>query len=64
MSSASLRHQVDLNQLNEQLVAIAQETMQPTQVSLWLRSSSQDGTQNTQVWGGNGNVAKVSDVEM
>ena len=48
-SSASLRHEVDLNQLNEQLVAIVQETMQPAHVSLWLRSSSRDGTQNTQV---------------
>jgi hypothetical protein len=47
--SASLRHGVDLNQLNEQLVAIVQETMQPEHVSLWLRSSSRDGTQNTQV---------------
>jgi MFS family permease len=47
--SASLRHEVDLNQLNEQLVAIVQETMQPAHVSLWLRASSRDGTHNTQV---------------
>jgi hypothetical protein len=47
--SASLRHEVDLNQLNEQLVAIVQETMQPAHVSLWLRSSNQDGMHNTQV---------------
>lgn len=60
--SASLRHEVDLNQLNEQLVAIVQETMQPAQVSLWLRSSSRDGTQNTEVWGVNRIVANVSDV--
>jgi len=35
--SATLRNEVDLNQLREQLVAVVQETMQPTRVSLWLR---------------------------
>jgi hypothetical protein len=35
--SATLRNEVDLDQLREQLVAVVQETMQPTQVSLWLR---------------------------
>jgi hypothetical protein len=35
--SATLRQEVDLSQLSEQLVAVVQETMQPTQVSLWLR---------------------------
>ena len=34
--SATLRHEVDLSQLSEQLVAIVQETMQPAHVSLWL----------------------------
>jgi hypothetical protein len=47
--STSLRHEVDLNQLNEQLVEIVQETMQPTYVSLWLRSRSRDEMHNTQV---------------
>jgi Holliday junction resolvasome RuvABC ATP-dependent DNA helicase subunit len=47
--STSLRHEVDLNQLNEQLVEIVQETMQPTHVSLWLRSRSRDEMHNTQV---------------
>jgi hypothetical protein len=35
--SATLRDEMDLNQLSEQLVAVVQETMQPTHVSLWIR---------------------------
>jgi hypothetical protein len=35
--SATLRNEVDLQQLSEQLVAVVEETMQPTHVSLWLR---------------------------
>jgi hypothetical protein len=35
--SATLRHEVDLNTLSEQLVAVVEETMQPSYVSLWLR---------------------------
>jgi hypothetical protein len=35
--SATLRQEVDLIQLSEQLVAVIQQTMQPAQVSLWLR---------------------------
>ncbi len=42
--SATLRNELDLNQLSEQLVAVVQEAMQPTQVSLWLRPSKQDRT--------------------
>ena len=34
--SATLRHEVDLDQLREALVAVVQETMQPSHVSLWL----------------------------
>ena len=35
--SETLRQEVDLNQLKEQLVGIVQETMQPERVTLWLR---------------------------
>ena len=35
--SASLRQQVDLEQVRTQLLAVVQETMQPAQASLWLR---------------------------
>jgi hypothetical protein len=34
--SATLRNEVDLDQLREELVVVVQETMQPTHVSLWL----------------------------
>ena len=34
--SATLRNEVDLDQLKGELVAVVQETMQPTHVSLWL----------------------------
>ena len=40
--SATLRSEVDLSQLSEQLVAVVQETMQPTHVSLWLRPTAPD----------------------
>lgn len=39
--SATLRSEVDLARLSEHLVAVVQETMQPTHVSLWLRRSDQ-----------------------
>src|SRR5260221_5307585 len=35
--SATLRQDVELDQLREQLVAVVEETMQPAHVSLWLR---------------------------
>ena len=35
--SASIRDEVDLANLSESLLKIVQETMQPEQVSLWLR---------------------------
>ena len=35
--STTLRHEVDLDQLRETLLAVVQETMQPAHVSLWVR---------------------------
>jgi hypothetical protein len=46
--SATLRNEVDLNQLREQLLAVVQETMQPTHVSLWLRKDEQRRKPNTE----------------
>jgi hypothetical protein len=39
--SSTLREEVDLNTLSEQLVAVVQESMQPAHVSLWLRKPEQ-----------------------
>jgi hypothetical protein len=41
--SATLRNEVDLSQLSEHLITVVQETMQPTDVSLWLRPPAHDG---------------------
>jgi hypothetical protein len=38
--SATAREEVDLNHLSESLLAIVEDTMQPAQVSLWIRPSS------------------------
>jgi len=35
--SGRLRQQVDLDTLTAELLAVAEQTMQPTRVSLWLR---------------------------
>ena len=40
--SATLRQEVDLDQLRGQLLAVVQETMQPIHVSLWLRTTAPD----------------------
>jgi hypothetical protein len=47
--SADLRNEVDLNILTERLIAVVQETMQPTHISLWLRSPETSGGQNTRL---------------
>ncbi len=41
--SAVMRNEVDLNRLSEQLVAVVQDTMQPTFVSLWLHKPEHEG---------------------
>lgn len=40
--SATLRNEVDLDQLREHLITVVQETMQPKHVSLWLRPHEPD----------------------
>jgi hypothetical protein len=45
--SATLRQEVDLDQLREQLLAVVQETMQPEHVSLWLRPPEPSRTRKT-----------------
>jgi hypothetical protein len=47
--SATLRHEVELTQLSEHLVAVVQETMQPARISLWLRKSDHERKPNPQV---------------
>jgi hypothetical protein len=45
--SATLRHEVDLDQLREQLLTVLQETMQPASASLWLRPLKHLATHQT-----------------
>ena len=44
--NATLRGEVELNQLREQLVAVVEETMQPAHVSLWLRPVDRERKSN------------------
>ena len=45
--SATLRNEVDLQQLRESLLGVVEETMQPAHVSLWLRPPSHERKPNT-----------------
>lgn len=47
--SATLRNEVNLNQLSDQLVAVVHETMQPAHISLWLRAPEQSRQRNTRM---------------
>src|SRR6266704_4334983 len=47
---ATLHQEVDLNELSEQLVAVVQETMQPSHISLWLRPPATASKQSA-AWG-------------
>jgi hypothetical protein len=40
--STTLRHEVELDQLSEALLAVVQETMQPAHISLWVRPTALD----------------------
>lgn len=42
--SATVRNEVDLDELCERLLAVVQETMQPASVSLWIRPSASHGS--------------------
>jgi len=46
--SATLRNEVDLDQLRTHLLEVVQETMQPTQASLWLRQPTHRATPSLQ----------------
>jgi len=47
--SATLRNEVDLEQLSENLITVVQETMQPAHLSLWLRKSGEERKTDTRV---------------
>jgi len=51
--TASLRDEVDLDRLGERLVAVIDETMEPTHVGLWLRAPREEARQGWRPLGAN-----------
>ena len=51
--SARLRQAIDLDALTAELLAVVDQTMQPTRVSVWLRPPSPHGPPNA-AWAGDG----------
>jgi hypothetical protein len=49
--TARLREEIDLDTLSAELLAVVDQTMRPTQASLWLRPSAQ-GLRSTTSWVG------------
>jgi hypothetical protein len=58
--SATLQREIDLEQIREQLLVVVQETIQPTQVSLWLRQSSRHPGDQVYRWPGSAPVESPS----
>ena len=57
--SATLRNEVDLDQLRRQVVAVVEETMQPAHVSLWLPKPNQPVKYKAQSWGADSLVSPM-----
>ena len=47
--SATLRNEVDLDQLHEDVIAVVEETMQPEHISLWIRLPDPSRQPNTRL---------------
>ena len=47
--SATLRNEVDLDQLREDVIAVVEETMQPEHISLWIRPPDPARQQHTRL---------------
>jgi hypothetical protein len=48
--TATLRNEVDLSRMSEDLVAVVQETIQPAHISLWLRPTEHEEKHRTPWW--------------
>ena len=55
--TATLRNEVDLNHLREQVLSVVEETMQPTHASLWLLNAEEP-------WRGKTRKLPISDEEV